>query len=114
MSINKFFNISICNIAQALGESNRFLFHVFLIHITTVIVNGKSNFSSKELTKTLFITAIAIALYHILFRKLVEPKVNKMKLICHNKHKRIKRKKKLDHTDPFVSQMRKHTTIQKN
>jgi hypothetical protein len=91
------FDINQCNIAQIIGESNRFLFHIFLVHITTCIVEGKKAFFSEELFRTLLITSVAIALYHIFFRKIVEPKVEKMKLICYDDiNKRLKKKEELD------------------
>ena len=78
-----------CTIAQIIGESQRFLFHVFLIHITTNIIDGK-NIITIDLFNTLIITALAIILYHIFIRKIVEPYIKKMKSICY-----IDKKKKL-------------------
>lgn len=86
------FNVSECNVAQLIGETSRFMFHVFLIHITTCIIEGRhGDMFSNTLFKTLLVTAIAIILYHIFFRKIVEPKIKKMKSICvKNKYKRPK------------------------
>ena len=94
--MNDILNISQCNVAQIIGDSNRFLFHVFLVHITTCIVEGEKAFLSEELFRTLLITAVAIALYHIFFRKIVDPKVEKMKLICYDNQDRTKKRKKLN------------------
>ncbi len=88
-------NISQCNVAQIIGESNRFLFHVFLVHVTTCLIEGKKNIFGEELFKTLLITSIAIALYHIFFRKIIEPNVEKMKLICFGGTELDKKKQKL-------------------
>lgn len=99
-------NINQCNIAQIIGESNRFLFHIFLIHITTCIVEKKDTFFGVELFKTLLITAIAITLYHIFFRKIVEPKVEKMKLICYKDIDRIDKLKDIDEKDILKSNLR--------
>ena len=88
-------NISRCNIAQILGETNRFLFHVILVHIATCIIEGKKELFSEELFRTLLITAIAITMYHVFFRKIVEPKIEKMKLVCYNDNDRISKKKEL-------------------
>lgn len=78
-------NISECNVAQLIGEANRFMFHVFLIHITTCIIEGRhTDIFSSTLFKTLLITAIAIILYHLFFRKIIEPQIKKMKSICIN------------------------------
>jgi hypothetical protein len=83
-----------CNVAQIVGESSRFLFHVLLVHISTCIVEGKKSFFEEELFRTLLITAVAIAMYHIFFRKIVEPKIEKMKLICYDdiKERMVKKK----------------------
>lgn len=82
--LSSHFDIDQCNISQIIGESNRFLFHVFLVHISTCLIDGKKSFFSEELFKTLLITFAAIALYHIFFRKIIEPKIEKMKLICYS------------------------------
>jgi len=87
--------ISQCNISQIIGETNRFLFHVMLVHVASCIVEGKKSFFGEELFRTLLITAIAIAMYHIFFRKIIEPKIEKMKLICYDRNERISKKKKL-------------------
>lgn len=86
-------NISTCNISQTIGESSRFLFHVFLVHICTCVVEGKSDFFSESLFRSLLITALAITLYHVVFRKIIEPKIEKMKLICYKGTDRHKKKK---------------------
>jgi len=88
-------NINQCNIAQTLGESNRFLFHVMLVHFATCIIEGKKAFFGEELFRTLLITAMAIAMYHVFFRKIMEPKIEKMKLICYDDEDRISKKKEL-------------------
>jgi hypothetical protein len=86
-------NIKACNVSQMLGESSRFLFHVFLVHISTCVVEGKKEFFSEELFRTLLITALAIMLYHVFFRKIMEPKIEKMKLICYKGIDRDQKKK---------------------
>ena len=99
-------NLTQCNVAQMYGEANRFLFHVLLIHISTCIIDGDTNIFSDKLFKTLLITSMAIVLYHLFARKIVEPKVEKMKLICVNNEKRINKRSKLDKKDPLVSEKR--------
>lgn len=86
-------NIRTCNISQALGESSRFLFHVFLVHVCTCIVEGKRDFFSEDVFRALVIAALAILMYHVFFRKIIEPKIEKMKLICYKGHDRHKKKK---------------------
>lgn len=94
--ISNIFDISQCNIAEMIGESNRFLFHVFLVHISSCIIEGRSNFFGSELFRTLIVTAIAIVMYHIFFKKIMDPKVETMKLICYDKATKNKKKKKLN------------------
>ena len=103
------FNISQCNISQIIGEANRFLFHILLVHIASNIIEKKNNLFGDELFRTLIITALAIVLYHILFRKIVEPKIEKMKLICLDGHEKHKKKKELDKNDIFKSNIRTKT-----
>ena len=89
-------DISWCNIAQIIGESNRFLFHVMLVHITTTIIEGKKSFLGEDFFRVLIITAVAIVLYHIFFRKIMEPNIEKMKLICYNGKERYEKMKELN------------------
>ncbi len=88
-------NISQCNLAQIVGETNRFLFHVMLVHFATCMIEGKKAFFGEELFRTLLITAAAIAMYHVFFRKIIEPKVEKMKLICYDGNDRLAKKDEL-------------------
>ena len=75
------FNISECNIAQMIGETSRFLFHVFLIHIATCIIERRTkDLLSETLFKTLIITAVAI---------------EKMKIICIKNKPTYKQKKNI-------------------
>lgn len=89
-------DISWCNIAQIIGESNRFLFHVMLVHITTTIIEGKKSFFGEDFFRVLIITAIAIVLYHVFFRKIMEPNIEKMKLICYNGKERYEKMKEIN------------------
>lgn len=98
--------ISKCNIAQTIGETNRFIFHVLLVHISTCVIDGKSEIFTNELYKTLLITALAIIMYNLFFRKIIEPKIEKMKLICYSKDKRVNKKLKIDKRDPLKSKLR--------
>lgn len=100
-------DISQCNIAQLLGESNRFLFHVVLIHISTCILDGKGNYFSDELFRSLLLTAMAIVLYNLFFRKIIEPKIEKMKLVCVDNEEKMEKKRELDEQDIFVSKKKK-------
>jgi hypothetical protein len=96
-------DISWCNIAQIIGETNRFLFHVMLVHIVTCVIEGKKAIMSEEFFRTLIITAVAITMYHIFFRKIVEPKIEKMKLICYTGKDRDDKKKEIEKLYPVTS-----------
>ena len=98
------FNISHCNVAQLIGEANRFLFHGFLLHISTCVINKDYDFFSKDLFKTLTIIMMAVILYHLVIRKIVEPPLKKMKIICRRRQKVFKNKDTNTNTDGVVSQ----------
>jgi uncharacterized lipoprotein YehR (DUF1307 family) len=90
-NVSDIFNITQCNLAQIIAESNRFVFQITLVHIVTCIIEGKEDIFNETLFKTLLITSLAIIMYHIFFRKMVEPRLEKMKNICgvdesHNKN----------------------------
>ncbi|VBB18324.1 hypothetical protein YASMINEVIRUS_787 [Yasminevirus sp. GU-2018] len=93
-------DVTWCNIAQIVGESNRFLFHVMLVHVATSIIEGKKDFFGQEFFRTMIITATAIVMYHLFFRKMVEPKVEKMKLICYTGKDRTDKKKEINKLFP--------------
>lgn len=81
------FDFTDCDISIMSNECSRFLFHVTLIHIITCVIDRKEIVFGADLFKTLTIASLAIISYHVLFRKLVEPKVEKMKLLCNNLEK---------------------------
>jgi len=76
------FNISKCDISDIINETSRFLFHITLIHVVTYIIDGNDQLLGPQLFKTLFITALAILLYHVIFKKIVEPKLKKIRYKC--------------------------------
>jgi len=79
------FNVTQCNVAQMIGEANRFVFHTILISISTSIVNGESISFNNKLFQTIVITTMAVVCYHLFIRKIVEPPLKKMKIICRNR-----------------------------
>ena len=78
--------ITDCEIVEGIKESKRLLFQILLVHIILCIVNGNYNFFSKELFKSLIITAAAIMFYHLFLRKIIDPKINYMMKVCDNNH----------------------------
>lgn len=80
------FTITPCDIAEIIGETNRFLFHISLVHIVSCIIDGNEELFGANVIKTLFVTAIAIILYHILCKKIVEPKLKKIRSVCEDQY----------------------------
>lgn len=76
------FEISDCNIAQTVGETSRFIFHILLLNFCTVMIDDSEEFFTAKIYKTIFATAMAVICYHLFVRKLVEPSLEKMKSIC--------------------------------
>lgn len=76
------FSITNCDISEIMSETNRFLFHIMLIHVISHIIDRKDVLFGEQIFKTLMITTIAILAYHILFKKLVEPKLKKIQNVC--------------------------------
>jgi len=76
------FSISQCEIGNIMEEIQRFLFHITLVHIFSNVVDGKENLFGRDIFKTLIVTSIAILAYHILFKKIAQPKLKKVKLAC--------------------------------
>jgi hypothetical protein len=82
------------------GEANRFIFHGILLHVSNCIVTGNYDFFNEDIFKTITITAMAVILYHLLVRKVVEPPLKKMKIICRRPMKRSKQvKPKIDNSN---------------
>jgi len=82
-TINKLdFSITNCDVSDIITETNRFLFHIMLVHIITHIVDGNDDLFGPQIFKTLLVTAISIITYHILFKKLVDAKLKKIQSVC--------------------------------
>jgi hypothetical protein len=69
-----------CNIMHMIGELRRFGFHIILIHLISIIIQGKSVYDDFFII--LLVTLLSITIYHIFIKKLVEPSQKKMKNIC--------------------------------
>lgn len=87
------FSITPCDIADIVSETNRFLFHITLVHVVSCIIDPKEEFLGSQVIKTLFITALAIILYHILCKKIVEPKLKSIRSVCEDKTPKQKQPK---------------------
>lgn len=79
-SIN--FSLSQCDITDIISETNRFLIHITLIHIFAHILDKEKPLFGLELLQTLVITALAVITYNILFKKLIDSKLNIARSKC--------------------------------
>lgn len=75
------FAITECDISEIIPETTRFVLHILLVHIITYTIDGKDIFGIN-IFKSLFVTAIAIMIYHILFKKVVVKKLNNLDNHC--------------------------------
>ena len=85
MSILKNINLSVsqCEMSDIIEESHRFVLHISLVHILTCIMDGKTEVFNQDILRTLAITAIAIIIYNIFFKKLIKPTLKKVKSACY-------------------------------
>jgi hypothetical protein len=76
-------NITKCDIIEIISEGHRFLIHVIFVSIFTNLIDGTvSEMFNKTLLKTLLATALSVIVYHILLKRVIEPKLKKLKKIC--------------------------------
>lgn len=73
------FSISYLEMLNIITDGSRFMFHILLIHIVTHIVDGEDELFGIKTLKSLYITAMAILIYYVLFKKLVDTKLNNIK-----------------------------------
>ena len=79
------FAITECDLSEMIPEINRFVLHIFLVHVVTYLIDGREIFT-PTFFKTLLVTAIAIMAYHILLKKITNRKLKNIKYMC-KKHK---------------------------
>lgn len=70
-----------CDFMDIIGESTRFLSHLLLLHIISYTIDGKEELFNKSFLKTLLFTLLAVVIYNISIKKIVEVKVKKLKKI---------------------------------
>ncbi len=66
------FIISKKDLSDMVNESNRFLFHIVLIQILTNLIDGKKELFGFSIIKTILITVIAVIIYHVFFKKIIQ------------------------------------------
>lgn len=81
MNLN--FSISKNEMLDIITDTSRFMFHISLVHILTCALGGDEELFGTKTFKTLFVTAMAIIIYYVLFKKIIDEKLNNAK----SKHK---------------------------
>ena len=78
--------ISKSDIVDIISESQRFMFHIFIVNMMTHLIDNKpEEILGETIIKTLLATAIAVIIYNIFIKKLIEPKLKKLKKMNENK-----------------------------
>jgi hypothetical protein len=75
------FSINRCEMTEMITEGSRFMFHILLVHIVTHVLDGEDE-----------LFGMAILIYYVLFRKLINTKLNNIQSNC-------KPSKDIDYTD---------------
>lgn len=73
------FSISKCDMIDMITDGSRFMFHILLVHLVTHIIDGEDELFGMKTLKSLFVTAMAIMIYYVLFKKMVDSKLNNIK-----------------------------------
>ncbi len=76
------FSITNCDVADMITETSRFMFHIYLIHVVTCIIDGTDDILGNQVFKLMFITAMSVVIYHILFKKLMNVQLKPIQSIC--------------------------------
>lgn len=76
-------NVTKCDIIEIISEGHRYLIHIILVAFVTNLINGTTeNMFNTTLLKTLLATALSIIIYHVILKRVIEPKLKKLKKIC--------------------------------
>jgi hypothetical protein len=73
------FSITSGDMIDIITDSSRFMFHILLVHVVTHIIDGEDELFGMKTVKSLFVTAMAILIYYVLFKKMVDAKLNNIK-----------------------------------
>jgi hypothetical protein len=79
------FLLNNCDVSDIFTEINRFMYHILLIHLITCSIDNKEQLFGMQLLKTLFITALAIVVYHVFFKKIMKKKLKNIHDACDDK-----------------------------
>lgn len=72
------FSISKYEMINIITDGSRFMFHILLVHVVTHIIDGEDDLFGQKTLKSMFVTAMAILIYYVLFKKLVDVKLNSL------------------------------------
>lgn len=76
-------SISRCDVVEIINESQRFLFHIFIVHLVINLIDNKPNeILNETILKTLLATVIAVIIYNISIKRFMDPKLKKLKKMC--------------------------------
>ncbi len=80
------FDLSItnCDISDIVTEVSRFMYHILLVHLITYAIDKKDELFGSQVFKTLFITAFAVMMYHIFFKKFMNTKLKNIQSVCNS------------------------------
>ena len=81
------FTITKCDLVEIIFEIIRFLSHITLLHILNCVIDTKEELFDINYLKIMLITAIAIVIYNITIKKILNIKSKKMKNICDGRDK---------------------------
>jgi hypothetical protein len=73
------FSITSGDMIDIITDSSRFMFHILLVHVVTHIIDGEDELFGMKTVKSLFVTAMSILIYYVLFKKMVDAKLNNIK-----------------------------------
>jgi hypothetical protein len=83
--MNKYFSITNCDLSDMITETSRFLYHITLMHvITTCIIDKTTDLFGSQFIKTLFVTAMSVMAYHIIFKKTMNLQLENMQKYCYD------------------------------
>jgi hypothetical protein len=78
-------SISKCDIIDIIQDTQRFVFHIFTVNLFMSLIDNKLNeIFSRKIINTLIVTVLAVILYNITVKKLIQTKLNNLKKDCEN------------------------------
>ena len=79
--------ISSCDLNAMIYESVRFMFQIILVHVISHSIDGVDSLINKKIIIILFSTVLAVIIYHLLFKKIVDYHIKNEYDSCNNRPK---------------------------